>query len=100
MSIKSGFLSNLTIKTPRSNFSNILSQNSIIKDPNYWSSYTKKLRKIAVNDDSIFETKSPYANNNTMNHDEYRSENDRKSNKSSVPSHCDQPNLVLRERHS
>jgi hypothetical protein len=42
-----------------------------------------------VNDDSIFETKSPYTNINTMNHEENRSENDRKSNKSTVPSHCD-----------
>ena len=32
--------------------------------------------------------------------EENRSEKDRKSNKSSVPSHCEQPNLVLRERHS
>jgi hypothetical protein len=29
LSIKSGFLSNLSIKTPRSNFSNALSQNSV-----------------------------------------------------------------------
>lgn len=32
--------------------------------------------------------------------EEIRSEKERMSNKSSAPSHCEQPNLVLRERYS
>ena len=59
LSIKSGFLSNLSIRTPRSNFSNALSQNSVIKDENYWSSYSKNNRKIVNHEDTIFSTKSP-----------------------------------------
>ena len=89
MSVKSGsFLSSLTsIRTPRSTVSGHSLNSSLVKPTNLWSKLKTK-RHISSNADNIFEaTPSKTRNGKSMfNTDRH----------SRVPSHADQPNLILK----
>lgn len=59
MSVRSGYFSNMSIRTPGSRFSKPQSVTSINRRPGYWAEHRRKLRKAALVDtDSIFEAKS------------------------------------------
>lgn len=59
LSVRSGYFSNLSIKTPGSRFSKPQSVTSIARRPGYWADHRRKLRKAQVVDsDSIFEAQS------------------------------------------
>ena len=58
LSVRSGFLTNLSVKTP-SHASKVQSSTSVTRKADYWVDYRRRFRKKQLMDtDSIFETKS------------------------------------------
>lgn len=104
ISIKSGFISNLSVRTPRSVVSVQQSVGSFKKDN--WSQYRAKSKRTAADGDDIFRA-GPAAvpAPGSAYHSEAPPASPSKASarlsmrsQRSLPSHCDQPNLALQSK--
>lgn len=118
LSVRSGFFSNMSVKTPRTILSNAQSTTSIARKDNYWQAFKRKLRHKTVDADNIFEAKSQTSEvMSTFDARQYKQVAEygfdpaNRDSKSMQPastfkmirkpaSHCmEQPNLVLKSKH-
>ena len=94
LSIRSGYLTNLSVRTPRTMCSIAQSDTSVAKTKSYWRNRNHKAPKA----DSIFETGArAYKNLSVYDNRGSSTQGAYFTAQGGPPKHCDQPNMALKD---